>query len=320
MAINLKIDSLIYPYFVIEGRNKKEQIKSFPGVFRFSTDRLLKDIAETRHLGLNKILLFGRPRKKDKEAFSAYRSDNIVARTIKNIKNEFKGLTVISDVCLCAYTTHGHCGILKENSREIDSRRTLRRLADIALSHADAGVDIVAPSAMAKKQVSAIREELDKKGYRQLKIMGYSAKFASNFYGPFREAFNSSPKFGDRSGYQLKFNDSCAALKEIAQDIKEGADIVMVKPALTYLDIIREASRRFRLPLAAPRHIGLASAPLLAAYNTSGEYSMVKYGAKNGLWDEKKTVFEIITAIKRAGADLIITYHAKDIAKWLKQA
>jgi len=303
MAINLKTDNLIYPYFVVEGRNKKERIKSFPGVFRLSTDRLLKDIAEIRLLGLNKILLFGIPNKKDVQASSAYCDNNIVARTIENIKKEFRGLTVITDLCLCAYVPHGHCGILKKNSKSIDPKRTLRRLADIALSHADAGVDIVAPSAMAKKQVLFIRQALDKEGYRKVKIMGYSAKFASNFYGPFREAADSSPKFGDRSGYQLKFNDSQAALREITQDIKEGADIVMLKPGLAYLDIIKEAKRRFNFPLAV--------------YNTSGEYSMIKYGAKNGLWDEKKAVFEIITAFKRAGADLIITYHAKDIAKWL---
>ncbi len=307
MAINLKIDNLIYPYFVVEGRNKKEQIKSFPGVFRFSVDRLLKDIAKIKPLGLNKILLFGIPNKKDSEASSAYSGGNIVVKTIENIKKEFKDLTVITDVCLCAYTTHGHCGVLKENSTELDHKRTLRILADIALSHADAGVDIVAPSAMAKKQVSVIRETLDKEGYQQVRIMGYSAKFASNFYGPFRQASDSSPKFGDRSGYQLKFDNSRVALKEIAQDIKEGADIVMVKPGLAYLDIIKEASRRFK-------------APLLAVYNTSGEYAMIKYGAKIGLWDEKKAVFEIITAIKRAGADLIITYHAKDIARWLREA
>ena len=304
MAINSRINNLIYPYFVIEGRNRKQEIKSFPGVFRFSVDRLLKDVAEARGLGLDKILLFGVPARKDREALCAYKCDNIVAKAVEAIKKEFKDLTVITDVCLCAYTTHGHCALLKKNSRELDPKRTVRRLADIALSHADAGADAVAPSAMAKKQVSVIREALDKEGYRKVKIMGYSAKFASNFYGPFREVSDSSPKFGDRSGYQLKFDDTRAALREIAQDIKEGADIVMVKPALAYLDIINEASRRFNSPLAA--------------YNTSGEYSMIKYGAKIGLWDEKKAVFEIMTSIKRAGADLIITYHAKDIAKWLK--
>lgn len=305
MRINIKKDDFIYPYFVIDGRNKKEEIKSFPGIYRFSIDRLLTDILESRSAGLKKILLFGIPRKKDNEASSAYSPDTVVTRAVKSIKKEFKDVTVITDVCLCSYTVHGHCGLLKENGREIDSKRTVSRLADIALSHAEAGADLVAPSAMAKQQVLAVREALDKEGYRHIKIMGYSAKFASNFYGPFREAASSAPQFGDRSGYQLNFRDSNAALKEIEHDIKEGADIVMVKPALAYLDIIKEASSRFRLPLAA--------------YNVSGEYAMVKYGAKMGLWNEKKVMFEIITSIKRSGADLIITYHAKDIAKWLKE-
>jgi len=317
MSVNIKKDDFIYPYFVIDSRNKKKEIKSFPGIYRFSIDKLLRDISESRSLGIKKVLLFGIPKKKDSEASSAYSYDNVVAKAVKSIKKEFKDLTIITDVCLCAYTTYGHCGLLKKNTREIDSKRTLSRLADIALSHADAGADIVAPSAMAKKQVLAIREALDKEGYRHIKIMGYSAKFASNFYGPFREAASSSPKFRDRSGYQLNFRDSGRALKEIAQDIKEGADIVMVKPALSYLDIIKEASLKFNHSLAAPCHSGLASAPLLAAFNVSGEYAFVKYGAKNGLWDEKRIVFEIITAIKRAGADLIISYHAKDIARWL---
>jgi len=304
LNINLKTDSLIYPYFVIEGKNKTQEIKSFPGVFRFSIDTLLKDIAKLRPLGLGKILLFGIPDEKDIEGYSAYKNDNIVAKAVESIKKEFKDLIVITDVCLCAFTTHGHCGLLKKNSRELDPNRTVRRLADIALSHADAGADIVAPSAMAKKQVLTIREALDNEGYKKVKIMGYSAKFASNFYGPFREACGSTPEFGDRSAYQLGFSNTGVALREIAQDIKEGADIVMVKPAMAYLDIIKEAARRFKVPLAA--------------YNTSGEYTFVKVGAKYGLWDEKKTVIEIMSSIKRAGADLIITYHAKELAKWLK--
>ncbi len=306
MAINIRKNDFIYPYFVIEGRNKKQEIESFPGVYRFSVDRLLKDIAETRSLGLKKILLFGIPRKKDNEAVFAYRYDNVVANAVGNIKKEFKDLEVATDVCLCAYTKHGHCGILKAQDKGlIDNAKTLRALSDIALSHADAGVDLVAPSAMAKTQVSAIRKALDKEGHGGVKIMGYSAKFASNFYGPFREAANSAPKFGDRSGYQLNFRNPEAALKEIAQDIKEGADIVIVKPALSYLDIIKEAALKFN--------------HLLAAYNVSGEYAFVKYGARKKLWDEKRIVFEIITAIKRAGADLIISYHAKDIARWLNE-
>ncbi len=292
-----------------------------PGIDRLSVDNLLKDIQQARRLGIKRVLLFGvcPPKYKDTKGSYAYSSEGIVPQAVTAIKRKIKDITVITDVCLCAYTTHGHCGLLKKNTREIDSKRTLSRLADIALSHANAGVDIVAPSAMAKKQVLAIREALDTEGFRHIKIMGYSAKFASNFYGPFREAASSAPKFGDRSGYQLNFRDSGRALKEIAQDIKEGADIVMVKPALSYLDIIKEASLKFNHSLAAPCHSGLASAPLLAVFNVSGEYAFVKYGAKNGLWDEKRIVFEIITAIKRAGADLIISYHAKDIAMWLNE-
>jgi len=305
MAINIRKDNFIYPYFVIGGKNKKEEIRNFPRVYRFSVDRLLRDISGLRSLGIKKILLFGVPRKKDTHASSAYGRENIVAGAVRSIKKEFKDLTVATDVCLCAYTTHGHCGILKKDSRLIDQKQTLERLADVALSHAEAGADWVAPSAMAKRQVSSIRQALDKRGFERTKIMGYSAKFASSFYGPFRNASSSAPKFGDRSAYQLDFRTSSQALAEIAQDIKEGADIVMVKPALSYLDIIKEAHLIFQHPLAA--------------YNVSGEYAFVKYGAQKGLWEEKKVVFEIISAIKRAGADLIISYHAKDIARWLDE-
>lgn len=317
MGISIKKDDFIYPYFVIGRRNKKQEIKFFPGIFRFSIDRLLKDIAQLHSLGLRKILLFGITDKKDHIGYSAYQDDNIVAAAVRSIKKEFKDLTVITDVCLCAYTTHGHCGVLKDGSKKIDQGRTLKALADMALSHADAGADWVAPSAMAKKQVQVIRGALDKAGLRKTKILGYSAKFASNFYGPFRKAADSSPKFGDRKGYQLDFADGQAALREIKADIREGADAVMVKPALSYLDVIKEASEKFHRPLVASCHSGLASAPLLVAFNVSGEYSLVKYGARQGLWEEKKMVFEVVTSIKRAGADLIISYHAKDIARWL---
>ena len=306
MAINLKHNDLIYPYFVTEGINKKKEIKSFPEVFRFSVDRLIEDIGETRKIGLTKILLFGVPSDKDALGVAAYQKDNIVALAVKRIKKEFPALTVMTDVCLCAYTDHGHCGIIKKSKTgfKIDSDKTLKALAQIALSHADAGADWVAPSAMAKKQVKAIRDALDKNEFKETKIMGYSAKFASNFYGPFRNAANSAPGFGDRRGYQLNYADAALALKEIKDDIQEGADMVMVKPALSYLDVIKEAGLKFSFPLAA--------------YNVSGEYAAVKYGARFGAWDEKKMVFEIITSIKRAGADFIITYHAKDIARWLK--
>lgn len=310
MQTNLKISDFIYPYFVKDGSNKKEEIKLFPQVFRFSIDQLLNDISGIRKLGLNKILLFGIPDKKDICGTEAFKEDNIVARAVSEVKKNFPDLIVMTDVCMCAYTTHGHCGILSHSAKRIahsgfiDNKKTLNVLARIALSHAQAGADYVAPSAMAKKQVKAIREVLGKNGFKKTKIMGYSAKFASNFYGPFRNAADSAAKFGDRSTYQLEPGDYKKALKEIEADIIEGADIVMVKPALSYLDIIIRAHSKFNKPLAA--------------YNVSGEYSLVKTGAKEGLWDEKKMVFEIITSIKRAGADFIITYHAKDIAKWLK--
>lgn len=298
---NLSLGSFIYPYFVIEGRNKKEEIKSFPGVYRFSVDTLLKDIKEARKLGIDKILLFGVPSKKDALGQGAYTSDNIISKAVMAIKKEFKDIIIFTDICLCAYTTHGHCGIIN-SKKSIDHQKTLSALARIAVAHAKAGADWVAPSAMAKKQVAAIRKALDKQGFKKTKILGYSAKFASNFYGPFREVADSSPKFGDRGAYQLNFSDAKIALKEIKDDIKEGADMVMVKPALSYLDIIKDAAK-LNFPLTA--------------YNVSGEYAMVKYGARFNLWDEKKMVLEILTSIKRAGANWIITYHAKDVARWL---
>lgn len=311
-GININLDSLVYPYFVVRGKNIRQKINSFPGVYKLSVDELLKDTGQIISLGLNKILLFGIPDSKDMLGSVAYAKDNIVSSAVRKIKEVFPDLIVMTDVCLCAYTTHGHCGIIKgygawprEQKDFIDNKATLKTLSNIALAHAEAGADYVAPSAMAKKQVSVIRKALDKNGFKKTKILGYSAKFASNFYGPFRNAASSKPKFGDRSGYQLSFSDRKTALKEIEDDIKEGADIVMVKPALAYLDIIRDAKLKFRKPLAA--------------YNTSGEYAFVKYGAKDGLWNERNMIVEIITSIKRAGADLIITYHAKDIAKWLKK-
>ncbi len=317
MDAKLKVKDLIYPYFVVEGREKKETIKHFPGVYRFSVDRLLGDIESTRGLGINKVLLFGLPSQKDAAGASAYAGENIVSRAVRTIKKEFKGTTVLTDVCLCGYTTHGHCGVLRPEVRprprtsrsdldwRIDRKRTLEALAKMAVVHAEAGADWVAPSAMAKGQVLALRSALNRVGFRKTKILGYSAKFASNFYGPFRDAADSSPKSGDRSSYQLDFSDSRPALKEIEEDIAEGADMCMVKPALSYLDIISKAKEKFSFPLAA--------------YNVSGEYSMVKYGAEQGLWDEKKMTLEILSSIKRAGADVIITYHAKDAARWLKK-
>ncbi len=305
MRTNINPDNLILPYFVTEGSNGRERIRFFPQVYRLSTDKLLREIDQLNGLGLNKILLFGVPQKKDRHGTSAYSTNNLVSRAVQEIKKRFKNIVVMTDVCLCAYASHGHCGVIKPEQKTIDHKSTLDALSKMALSHAEAGADYVAPSAMARRQVFAIRSALDSAGFGHTKIMGYSAKFASNFYGPFREAANSAPKFGDRSAYQLDFHDPELALKKISDDIKEGADIVMVKPALSYLDIIRQAKERFNAPLAA--------------FNVSGEYALVKHGASLGLWDEKKAVFEIITSIKRAGADFIITYHAKDIAKWLRE-
>lgn len=310
MGVSLKKDNLVYPYFVIAGKDKKQAIKNFPGVFRFSVDRLLKDVGQAAGFGLSKVLLFGVSEDKDSIGSAAYGGNNIIAGAIRRIKEEFPDIVVMTDVCLCAYTAHGHCGIIKPQAprhkpeAKIDNKETLKALVKTALSHAYAGADWVAPSAMARGQVLAVRTALDKSGFKKTRILGYSAKFASNFYGPFRSAARSAPSFGDRSGYQLAYSGTAPALKEIADDIRQGADMVMVKPALSYLDVIREAGAKFDFPLAA--------------YNVSGEYAFVKHGAKTGLWQEKDMALEVLTSIKRAGADLIITYHAKDAArlKW----
>jgi porphobilinogen synthase len=313
---NLKIRDLICPLFVEKGSGLRKKISSMPGVYRFSVDTLVSEVRELIKLGIHAVLLFGLPDKKDLKGSSAYEENNIVAEAIKALKKNFPGLTVMTDVCLCAYTSHGHCGILRRTAYgvqrtayRIDNKETIKTLAKIALSHAEAGADYVAPSAMAKNQVRAIRTALNKNGYKRTKIMGYSAKYASNFYGPFREAADSAPAFGDRRAYQLDYKDGSGAMKELEEDIREGADIIMVKPALAYLDVIKEAGAKFRRPLAA--------------YNVSGEYAMVKAYVKmeNGKGKREKAemdlVLEILTSIKRAGADLIITYHAKDAAKWL---
>ncbi|MCK9554344.1 porphobilinogen synthase [bacterium] len=303
VAINAK--DLVYPLFIKNGKDIREEISSMPGIYRFSPDTVVREAREIKKQGIRAVLLFGVPDKKDSDGTGAYKKDSAVVSTVRNLKREVPGLIAMTDVCLCAYTSHGHCGIVRPGQKSIAHKATLDVLSRMALSHAEAGADYVAPSAMAKAQVSVIRKALDAHGFKNTKIMGYSAKFASSFYGPFRNAAGSFPKFGDRSGYQLDYKDAEKALTEIADDIKEGADIVMVKPALAYLDIIYRARERFRTKLAA--------------YNVSGEYAFVKNGAKFGLWNEKKIVFEIITSIRRAGADLIITYHAKDIARWLKE-
>lgn len=309
----LSARSLIMPYFVITGEYKKEPINSLPGIYRLSIDNLIKDIKEIRALGVSTILIFGISGKKDLLAKSAYEQGGIVQRAVRQIKKDIKGITVITDVCLCGYTSHGHCGIVlsqvagrrSPDKFVIDNDSTLAILAKIALSHAKAGADFVAPSAMMDGQVKAIRETLDKNGFLGTKILGYSAKYASGFYVPFRDALGSGPKFGDRKTYQMDYRNSDEALLEIKEDIKEGADIVMVKPALAYLDIINRVKQNFNTPLAA--------------FNVSGEYSLVKEGAKKGIVNERDIILEILTAIKRAGADFIITYHAKEAAKWLRK-
>ncbi|MEK6727500.1 MAG: porphobilinogen synthase [Candidatus Omnitrophota bacterium] len=309
----LAVSGLIMPYFVCEGKNTKERIDSLPGIYRLSIDNLIKDVKEAKNLGIKTVLIFGVSKDKDSRATPAYRKDGIVQKAVTQIKKDIGDIAVITDVCLCGYTTHGHCGIVVSPAAGrrppdkfiIDNDYTLEILAKIALSHAKAGADFVAPSAMMDGQVKAIRDILDMNGFSCTKILGYSAKYASSFYGPFREALGSRPEFGDRKTYQMDYRNTDEALLEVGQDIKEGADIVMVKPALAYLDIISRVKQNFNIPLAA--------------FNVSGEYSLVKEGAKKGIVNERDIILEILTAIKRAGADLIITYHAKEVAKWLRQ-
>ncbi|MDO8603726.1 MAG: porphobilinogen synthase [Candidatus Omnitrophota bacterium] len=294
---------LVMPYFVIEGKHKVKPIKSMPGISRLSIDNLVRDIKEAGRSGVRSVLLFGVCDKKDKFGLEAYSETGIVQRAVAAVKKNIKDITVITDVCLCGYTSHGHCGILKAQGDIIDNDKTLEILAKIAFSHAEAGADFVAPSAMMDGQVKAIREVLDRNNFKAVKIFAYSAKYASNFYWPFRDAMGSSPRFGDRKDHQMDFRNSDEALKEISEDIKEGASVVMVKPALAYLDIISRARQAFNVPIAA--------------YNVSGEYALLKNYSQNRE-SEKKLVLEILTGIKRAGSDIIITYHAKEAARWLK--
>ena len=299
----LEVNDLIYPMFVIEGKGIKEPIASMPGVFRYSPDRLPAEIKEIATLRIPAVLLFGIPKDKDDTGSPAYQKNGVVQQAIKAIKKTSPGLIVITDVCLCEYTSHGHCGIVSNG--EVDNDRTLPLLARMAISHIEAGADIVAPSDMMDGRVKTIREALDEKGFHNIPILSYAAKYASAFYGPFREAAESTPQFGDRRGYQMDSANVREALREVAQDIDEGADIIMVKPALAYLDVIRQVRQTYDYPLAA--------------YNVSGEYAMVKAAAAQGWLDEKRVVMEILTAIKRAGADIILTYHAKDAARWLRE-
>jgi porphobilinogen synthase len=293
---------LIYPLFIQEGKNITEEIPSMPGIFHYSPDRLAEKAKEIAGLEIPAVLLFGIPKHKDEMGSAAYDPDGVVQQSIKVIKNASPDLLVITDVCLCEYTDHGHCGIPVNG--EIDNDATLPLLAETALSHARAGADIIAPSDMMDGRVKAIRANLDENGFEHIPVLAYAAKYASGFYGPFREAAESAPQFGDRRSYQMDPPNIREALREVQQDINEGADMVMVKPALPYLDVIRKVREEFNYPLAA--------------YNVSGEYSMVKAAAQKGWIDEQRIVMEIMTAIKRAGADIIITYHAEDIARWLR--
>ncbi len=294
---------LIQPLFVEEGLSKNVPISSMPGQTRFSFSSLEKEAIGLKDRGVRSVLLFGIPKHKDDNGSDAYDPEGIVQKSIESLKGQLDDEIVIgTDVCLCQYTSHGHCGIVRDGLVENDS--TLKRLADTAVSHARAGADLVAPSAMIDGQVAAIREGLDDNGFKDTGILAYAAKHSSSFFGPFREAAFSKPQFGDRRTYQMDYSNPDMAMREIALDIKEGADMIMVKPALAYLDIIYRAKRRFRMPMAA--------------YNVSGEYAMLKAAAREGWIEEKSAILEVLTAIKRAGADMIITYHAKEAAEWLQ--
>ena len=297
----LDMKSLVYPLFIVEGEKIKNEIKSMPGVYHFSIDMLDGEIEDIIKHGIQNIMIFGVTHDKDACASSGFAEDGIVQRAVRKIKSLGKSLNVITDVCMCEYTDHGHCGILDETGY-VDNDKSLAVLANIALSHAQAGADMVAPSDMMDGRVGAIRKILDEHGFVNIGIMAYSAKFASNFYGPFRDAADSAPAFGDRKTYQMDPANFREAMLECAYDIEEGADMVMVKPALSYLDVIKGARERFDVPIVA--------------YNVSGEYSMIKFAISQGLLNEE-AMYEAVMSIKRAGADIIITYFAKDLAKYI---
>ncbi len=301
--VTVSKSDLIQPIFVEEGLSKNTAISTMPAQSRFSLSSLEKEAQNLNDRGVRSVLLFGIPTHKDEEGSGAYNPQGIVQGSIESLKEQLGDeMIVVTDVCLCQYTSHGHCGVVRDGLVENDS--TLKRLADIAVSHARAGADIVAPSAMIDGQVAAIREALDDNGFKDTAILAYAAKHSSSFFGPFRGAAFSKPQFGDRRTYQMDYSNPDMAMREIALDIKEGADMIMVKPALAYLDIIYRAKRRFRMPMAA--------------YNVSGEYAMLKAAAREGWIEEKSAILEVLTAIKRAGADMIITYHAKEAAEWLQ--
>ena len=294
---------LIYPMFVVEGENIKNPVESMPNVYQYSLDRMDEILNEVEKSGISGILIFGIPKHKDEYATEAYNDNGITQQAVRYIKKNYPSLIIIADVCLCEYTSHGHCGVVC--GEKILNDETLPLLSKMAVSLAKAGADIIAPSDMMDGRVSAIRNALDENGFIDTPILSYSAKFASAYYSPFRDAAESAPEFGDRKTYQMDYANGREALREIADDISEGADMVMVKPALAYLDIIKSAREKFDLPLVA--------------YNVSGEYAMVKAAAQNGWIDEKKIVSENMIAIKRAGADIIITYHALDVARWIDE-
>ena len=298
----LSVDGFVYPMFVCPGKNVRRPIGSMPGVAQQSVDAFLEECREVEQLGIPGIVLFGIPAKKDARGSEACSADGAVQRAVDAVRRANLSLLVMTDVCLCEYTDHGHCGIVERG--EIKNDATLEVLAAEALSHARAGADIVAPSDMMDGRVGAIRKALDGAGFEDVAIMSYAAKYCSAFYGPFREAAESTPQFGDRRGYQMDPSNAREALREVELDIAEGADMVMVKPALPYLDIIHRVHETFRVPVGA--------------YNVSGEYSMVKAAAASGWIEEKPVVMEILTAIRRAGASIVLTYHAKDAARWLK--
>ncbi len=298
----LSVKELIYPLFVIEGENIKEPIDSMPGVYRYSLDQLDEIIEEVKESGVSGLLLFGVPQTKDAVGSEAYNPEGIIQRAIRKIKTLAPHLLVIADICLCEYTDHGHCGLVHEE--HILNDETLPLLAKMAVTTVAAGADMVAPSDMMDGDVRAIREALDQAGYVHTPIMGYSAKYASGYYSPFRDAADSTPRFGDRRSYQMDVRNGKEGLRELENDVEMGADILMVKPALAYLDVVKEASLHFNQPIAL--------------YNVSGEYAMVKAAAEKGAIDEKRIVLENMIAMKRAGANIIITYHALDVARWIK--
>ncbi len=299
----VRIDELIYPVFVVEGKNQINPIESMPGICQYSLDHLLEEIGRAVELGINAVLLFGIPLHKDEVGSSAYAEDGIIPRAIDLIKNEYPDLLVIADVCLCEYTSHGHCGLIKDGT--ILNDETLPLLAKAAVVYAQAGADIIAPSDMMDFRVAAIREALDEADCKDVPILSYSAKFASGYYGPFRDAAHSAPGFGDRKTYQMDPANGREALREVEEDILEGADFIIAKPALAYMDVIKEIALNYNIPIVA--------------YNVSGEYAMVKAAAQNGWIDEKKIVMENMVGLKRAGATAIITYHALDVARWLRE-